>query len=103
MSRKSKKMSSKKLESIYISDENIENMEKDQLQKLVYKYKKDLLKENKNYNFLLLEKNQIVQFWELTKQQLEDARSLLRKKEKEMEENDENNQRELTVIKYIYL
>ena len=56
-------------------------------------------KEEEQRNYMQLERDKILQFWEITKKELEDKKSELRNKDREMEELEERHQVEIKVYK----
>ncbi|CAG9463844.1 unnamed protein product [Pedinophyceae sp. YPF-701] len=55
--------------------------------------------EEKQRNYMQLERDKISQFWEITKKELEDRKAELRTKDREMEELEERHQMEIKVYK----
>ncbi|KER20933.1 hypothetical protein T265_10621 [Opisthorchis viverrini] len=70
-----------------------------QLEEHIIRLREELDREREERNFFHLEKDKINTFWEITKSQLEDVRSELRTKEREMEEAEERHHLELKVYK----
>ncbi|GAA49105.1 growth arrest-specific 8 [Clonorchis sinensis] len=68
-----------------------------QLEEHIIRLREELDREREERNFFHHEKDKINTFWEITKSQLEDVRSELRTKEREMEEAEERHQLELKV------
>ena len=60
---------------------------------------KEMNKEEEQRNYMQLERDKILQFWEITKKELEDKKSELRNKDREMEELEERHQVEIKVYK----
>eukprot|EP00163_Fabomonas_tropica_P031532 TRINITY_DN752_c1_g1_i1.p1 TRINITY_DN752_c1_g1~~TRINITY_DN752_c1_g1_i1.p1 ORF type:complete len:312 (-),score=109.73 TRINITY_DN752_c1_g1_i1:960-1895(-) len=61
--------------------------------------KGNLVKEQEERNYFQLERDKINTFWEITKRELEDKKSELRNKDREMEEVEERTQVEIKVYK----
>ncbi|VDD83454.1 unnamed protein product [Mesocestoides corti] len=74
-------------------------MTKEEIEKYVVLLRDELDRERTERNMLALERDKISTFWEVGKKQLEDARNLLRKKERELEETEERHQMEMRIYR----
>lgn len=72
-------------------------MTKEEIEAYVVLLRDELDRERQERNLAVLEKDRIVNFWEVTKKNLEDSRALLSKKERELEDADERHQLEMKV------
>ena len=59
--------------------------------------REELDRERDERNFFQLERDKVNSFWEITKRQLEEARSTVRNKERELEDSEERHQVEIKV------
>lgn len=59
--------------------------------------REELDREREERNYFQLERDKIHTFWEITRRQLEDKKSELRNKDREMEEAEERHQVEIKV------
>ncbi|VDP70867.1 unnamed protein product [Echinostoma caproni] len=73
------------------------DMTKEEIESYVILLREELDRERQERNLAALEKDKIMSFWELSKKNLEDARALLSKKERELEDADERHQLEMKV------
>ncbi|TPP64333.1 Growth arrest-specific protein 8 [Fasciola gigantica] len=73
------------------------DMTKEEIEAYVVLLREELDRERQERNLTALEKDKIINFWELTKKNLEDSRALLSKKERELEDADERHQLEMKV------
>ncbi|XP_077317066.1 dynein regulatory complex subunit 4 [Lithobates pipiens] len=76
-----------------------EDMSKDQLEEHIVRLREELDREREERNYFQLERDKIHTFWEITRRQLEDKKSELRNKDREMEEAEERHQVEIKVYK----
>ncbi|CAH8594935.1 unnamed protein product [Dicrocoelium dendriticum] len=74
-------------------------MTKEEIESFVVLLREELDRERQERNLVSLEKDKIMTFWEITKKQLEDARAVLAKKEREMEDADERHQLEMKIYR----
>ena len=74
-------------------------VERAELSAKVVALEKEMNKEEEQRNYMQLERDKILQFWEITKKELEDKKSELRNKDREMEELEERHQVEIKVYK----
>ncbi|XP_010148255.1 PREDICTED: growth arrest-specific protein 8, partial [Eurypyga helias] len=74
-------------------------MSKEQLEKHVVRLREELDREREERNYFQLERDKIHTFWEKTRQQLEENRTELRNKDREMEEAEQRHQVEIRVYK----
>lgn len=63
----------------------------------VVRLREELDRERDERNFFQLERDKVNSFWEITKRQLEEARSTVRNKERELEDSEERHQVEIKV------
>ncbi|CAL8071361.1 unnamed protein product [Calicophoron daubneyi] len=75
------------------------DMTKEEIEAYVVLLRDELDRERQERNLAAIEKDKIMTFWELSKKQLEDARALLSKKEREIEDADERHQLEMKVYR----
>ena len=59
--------------------------------------KDELEREREERNFFQLERDKINSFWEISKQQLDEAKATVRNKERELEDGEERHQVEIKV------
>ena len=59
--------------------------------------REELDRERSERNFFQLERDKVNTFWEISKQQLEEARAGMRNKDREMEDMEEKHQVEIKV------
>ncbi|XP_065827526.1 dynein regulatory complex subunit 4-like [Oscarella lobularis] len=76
-----------------------EEMTKEQLEAHIGRLREELDREREERNYFQLERDKVNTFWEISKQQLEEGRSELRNKDREMEEMEERHQVEIKVYK----
>ena len=57
----------------------------------------ELDREREERNFFQLERDKVNTFWDISKRQLDEARSTVRNKERELEDADERHQVEIKV------
>ncbi|XP_062500968.1 dynein regulatory complex subunit 4-like [Corticium candelabrum] len=76
-----------------------EEMTKEQLQAHIENMREELDRERSERNFFQLERDKVNTFWEISKQQLEEARAEMRNKDREMEDMEERHQVEIKVYK----
>lgn len=76
-----------------------EEMSKDQLEEHIVRLREELDREREERNYFQLERDKIHTFWEITRRQLEEKKSELRNKDREMEEAEERHQVEIKVYK----
>ncbi|KAM9302437.1 dynein regulatory complex subunit 4 [Gastrophryne carolinensis] len=76
-----------------------EEMTKEQLEEHIVRLREELDREREERNYFQLERDKIHTFWEITRRQLEDKKSELRNKDREMEEAEERHQVEIKVYK----
>nr|CAH8864506.1 unnamed protein product [Trichobilharzia regenti] len=84
---------------IVINNVSTTDMTKEEIEAYVVLLREELEKEKQERNLALLEKQKISTFWELTKKQLDEARSLLIKKERDLEDTDEKHQLEMKIYR----
>ena len=80
-------------------DEGGDNISKEELEDTIQQLKDELRKEQEERNYFQLERDRVSTFWEITKKDLEDKKSELRNKDREMEEMEERHQVEIKVYK----
>ncbi|KAM4018576.1 dynein regulatory complex subunit 4 [Anomaloglossus baeobatrachus] len=76
-----------------------EEMSKEQLEEHIVRLREELDREREERNYFQLERDKIHTFWEITRRQLEEKKSELRNKDREMEEAEERHQVEIKVYK----
>ncbi|XP_069757328.1 dynein regulatory complex subunit 4 [Narcine bancroftii] len=76
-----------------------EDMPKEQLEEHIVRLREELDREREERNYFQLERDKIHTFWEITKRQLEERKSELRNKDREMEDAEERHQLEIKVYK----
>ncbi|KAM4722416.1 dynein regulatory complex subunit 4 [Rhinophrynus dorsalis] len=74
-------------------------MSKDQLEEHIVRLREELDREREERNYFQLERDKIHTFWEITRRQLDEKKSELRNKDREMEEAEERHQVEIKVYK----
>ncbi|XP_038662392.1 dynein regulatory complex subunit 4 isoform X2 [Scyliorhinus canicula] len=74
-------------------------MSKEQLEEHIVRLREELDREREERNYFQLERDKIHTFWEITKRQLEERKSELRNKDREMEDAEERHQVEIKVYK----
>ncbi|KAM5137803.1 dynein regulatory complex subunit 4 isoform 2-T2 [Mantella aurantiaca] len=74
-------------------------MSKDQLEEHIIRLREELDREREERNYFQLERDKIHTFWEITRRQLDEKKSELRNKDREMEEAEERHQVEIKVYK----
>ncbi|CAI9532348.1 unnamed protein product [Staurois parvus] len=74
-------------------------MSKDQLEEHIVRLREELDREREERNYFQLERDKIHTFWEITRRQLEDKKSELRNRDREVEEAEERHQVEIKVYK----
>lgn len=60
--------------------------------------REELDRERSERNYFQLERDKVNTFWEISKQQLEEARAEMRNKDREMEDMEERHQVEIKVL-----
>ncbi|KAG5449959.1 Dynein regulatory complex subunit 4 [Clonorchis sinensis] len=75
------------------------DMTKEEIEAFVILLREEVDRERQERNLATLEKEKIINFWELTKKQLEDSRAVLAKKEREIEDADERHQLEMKIYR----
>nr|VZI26537.1 unnamed protein product [Spirometra erinaceieuropaei] len=75
------------------------DMTKEEIEKFVILLREELDKERTERNMLSLERDKLTTFWQLTKRQCEEARAMLRKKERELEDAEERHQMEMRIYR----
>ncbi|VDL94621.1 unnamed protein product [Schistocephalus solidus] len=75
------------------------DMTKEEIEKFVILLREELDKERTERNMLALERDKLTTFWQLTKRQCEEARAMLRKKERELEDAEERHQMEMRIYR----
>ncbi|XP_020371027.1 dynein regulatory complex subunit 4 [Rhincodon typus] len=76
-----------------------EAMSKEQLEEHIVRLREELDREREERNYFQLERDKIHTFWDITKRQLEERKSELRNKDREMEDAEERHQVEIKVYK----
>lgn len=74
-------------------------MTKEEIEKFVILLRAELDRERTERNMLCLERDKVTTFWELSKKQADDARNMLRKKERELEDAEERHQMEMRIYR----
>ncbi|XP_053977350.1 dynein regulatory complex subunit 4 [Hylaeus volcanicus] len=74
-------------------------MSREQLEIYSHKILEELEREREERNFFQLERDKLRTFWEITKHQLDEARTIVRNKEREKEELAEKHEAELKLYK----
>ncbi|KAL5965592.1 Dynein regulatory complex subunit 4 [Taenia solium] len=74
-------------------------MTKEEIEEYVVLLRAELERERAERNKTALERDKVTTFWETCRQQVEDARGLLRKKERELEDAEERHQMEMRVYR----
>ncbi|KAH9278088.1 hypothetical protein ECG_08899 [Echinococcus granulosus] len=74
-------------------------MSKEEIEEYVVLLRAELERERAERNKTALERDKVTTFWETCRQQVEDARGLLRKKERELEDAEERHQMEMRVYR----
>ncbi|KAM7534130.1 hypothetical protein Aperf_G00000108972 [Anoplocephala perfoliata] len=74
-------------------------MTKEEIEQYVVLLREELERERAERNKMALERDKVTTFWETSKQQAEEARGLLRKKERELEDAEERHQMEMRVYR----
>ncbi|XP_033898018.1 dynein regulatory complex subunit 4-like isoform X1 [Acipenser ruthenus] len=74
-------------------------MSKEQLEEHIVRLREELDREREERNYFQLERDKIHTFWEITKRQLEEKKSEMRNKDREMEDSEERHQVEIKVYK----
>eukprot|EP00730_Choanoeca_flexa_P019546 TRINITY_DN9553_c0_g1_i3.p1 TRINITY_DN9553_c0_g1~~TRINITY_DN9553_c0_g1_i3.p1 ORF type:complete len:479 (+),score=148.63 TRINITY_DN9553_c0_g1_i3:52-1488(+) len=98
--KKSAKKAKKKAEpEAAAADDSLMAMTPEQLQGKVMSLKDQLDREREERNYFQLERDKINTFWEITKRQLEESRSEVRNREREIEEAQEKHAVEIKVYK----
>ncbi|VVC93559.1 unnamed protein product [Leptidea sinapis] len=82
----------KKAPAIIIDGVDTSEMSREKLEQFALKVKEELDKEREERNYFQLERDKIRTFWEITRQQLEEAKAELRNKERATEEAQEENE-----------
>ncbi|XP_018574466.1 growth arrest-specific protein 8 [Anoplophora glabripennis] len=74
-------------------------MSREQLEVFCHRIKEENEREREERNFFQLERDKIRTFWEITRNELEEARAKLRNKDRQIEESTEKNDEELKFYK----
>ncbi|XP_011164646.2 dynein regulatory complex subunit 4 [Solenopsis invicta] len=74
-------------------------MNREQLEIYAHKILEEMEREREERNFFQLERDKLRTFWEITRHQLDEARAIIRNKEREKEELAENHEAELKLYK----
>ncbi|XP_011704734.1 PREDICTED: growth arrest-specific protein 8 [Wasmannia auropunctata] len=74
-------------------------MNREQLEIYAHKILEEMEREREERNFFQLERDKLRTFWEITRRQLDEARAVVRNKEREKEELAENHEAELKLYK----
>ncbi|RZC42859.1 growth arrest-specific protein 8 [Asbolus verrucosus] len=74
-------------------------MTREQLEVFCHRIKEENEREREERNFFQLERDKLRTFWEITKNELEEARAKLRNKDRQIEEAAEKNEEELKFYK----
>ncbi|XP_034835930.1 dynein regulatory complex subunit 4 isoform X2 [Maniola hyperantus] len=82
----------KKAAAIIIDGVDTSEMNREKLEQFTLKVKEELDKEREERNYFQLERDKIRTFWEITRQQLEEAKAELRNRERATEEAQEENE-----------
>ncbi|XP_011547830.3 dynein regulatory complex subunit 4 [Plutella xylostella] len=82
----------KKAPAIIIDGVDTSEMSREKLEQFTLKVKEELDKEREERNYFQLERDKIRTFWEITRQQLEEAKAELRNRERATEEAQEENE-----------
>lgn len=77
---------------IIIDGVDTSEMTREKLEQFTLKVKEELDKEREERNYFQLERDKIRTFWEITRQQLEEAKAELRNRERATEETQEENE-----------
>lgn len=77
---------------IIIDGVDTSEMSREKLEQFTLKVKEELDKEREERNYFQLERDKIRTFWEITRQQLEEAKAELRNRERATEESQEENE-----------
>ena len=70
-----------------------------QLEEHIGRLREELDREREERNYFQLERDKVNTFWEITKKQLDEKKSELRNRDREMEEAEERHQVEIKVYK----
>ncbi|XP_060805979.1 dynein regulatory complex subunit 4 [Amyelois transitella] len=92
MPPKAGKGGGKKAPAIIIDGVDTSEMTREKLEQFALKVKEELDKEREERNYFQLERDKIRTFWEITRQQLEEAKAELRNRERATEEAQEENE-----------
>ncbi|XP_063294430.1 dynein regulatory complex subunit 4 [Pelobates fuscus] len=76
-----------------------QEMSKEQLEEHIVRLREELDREREERNYFQLERDKIHTFWEITRRQLDEKKSELRNKDREMEQAEERHQVEIKVYK----
>ncbi|TRZ00359.1 hypothetical protein DNTS_030400 [Danionella cerebrum] len=76
-----------------------EEMSKEQLEEHIVRLREELDREREERNYFQLERDKIHTFWEITRRHLEEKKSELRNRERELEEAEDHHQVEIKVYK----
>ncbi|KAJ8711611.1 hypothetical protein PYW08_008565 [Mythimna loreyi] len=82
----------KKAPAIIIDGVDTSEMTREKLEQFTLRVKEELDKEREERNYFQLERDKIRTFWEITRQQLEEAKAELRNRERATEESQEENE-----------
>ncbi|XP_069073289.1 dynein regulatory complex subunit 4 [Pleurodeles waltl] len=93
------KKSGKAKKSTVVDGVSTEEMSKEQLEEHIVRLREELDREREERNYFQLERDKIHTFWEITRRQLDEKKSELRNKDREMEEAEERHQVEIKVYK----
>lgn len=97
--RKASTKSSKGKTPTVVDGVSTEEMSKEQLEEHIVRLREELDREREERNYFQLERDKIHTFWEITKRHLEEKKSELRNREREMEVAEEQHQVEIKVYK----
>ncbi|XP_050421172.1 dynein regulatory complex subunit 4-like [Adelges cooleyi] len=78
---------------------SIAEMSREQLEGFASRMKKELEREREERNFFQLERDKVLTFWEITRQEMEENRASLRNKDREIEDIEEKHQDEIKIYK----
>ncbi|KAK9871171.1 hypothetical protein WA026_011453 [Henosepilachna vigintioctopunctata] len=85
--------------SIVIDGVDTSSMTREQLEVFCQRIKEENEREREERNFFQLERDKLRTFWEITRNELEEARAKIRNKERQIEENTEKNEETLKFYK----
>ncbi|XP_065156662.1 LOW QUALITY PROTEIN: dynein regulatory complex subunit 4-like [Atheta coriaria] len=84
---------------IIIDGVDTSSMTREQLEIFALKIKEENEREREERNFFQLERDKLRTFWEITRNELEEAKAKLRNKDRQIEESSEKNEEELKFYK----